>query len=189
MIRAARTNPYYIGKCFSQCALRIRFSDGNPPFLRGLGRRIYAGLLSFCAGVIPPLPMFLALIIIRPKPIGGNLLHLVDGFEDLEVQPFVPDRPVVALDISVLLWFHGCTWAKAMPLFSAHSMRVLLIYSGPLLTRMVLGAPRHSMNWFSALTTRSAGSEKSTSIPSPSRLKSSRTFSSRTWRLSPRDLP
>jgi len=28
-----------------------------PPFLRGLGRRIYAAILSFCAGVIPPLPM------------------------------------------------------------------------------------------------------------------------------------
>ncbi len=28
-----------------------------PPFLRGLGRRIYAAILSFWAGVIPPLPM------------------------------------------------------------------------------------------------------------------------------------
>lgn len=29
-----------------------------PPFLRGLGRRVYAAIFSFCAGVIPPLPMF-----------------------------------------------------------------------------------------------------------------------------------
>ena len=28
-----------------------------PPFLRGLGRRIYAAIRSFWAGVIPPLPM------------------------------------------------------------------------------------------------------------------------------------
>ncbi|MGR3761080.1 hypothetical protein ACUXV3_13275 [Roseobacteraceae bacterium NS-SX3] len=28
-----------------------------PPFLRGLGRRIYAAILSFWAGVIPPLPI------------------------------------------------------------------------------------------------------------------------------------
>lgn len=28
-----------------------------PPFLRGLGRRIYAAIFSFWAGVIPPLPM------------------------------------------------------------------------------------------------------------------------------------
>ena len=29
-----------------------------PPFLRGLGRRIYAAIVSFWTGVIPPLPMF-----------------------------------------------------------------------------------------------------------------------------------
>lgn len=28
-----------------------------PPFLRGPGRRIYAAIASFWAGVIPPLPM------------------------------------------------------------------------------------------------------------------------------------
>ena len=28
-----------------------------PPFLRGLGRRIYAAISSFWAGVMPPLPM------------------------------------------------------------------------------------------------------------------------------------
>ena len=28
------------------------------PFIRVLGRRIYAAIFSFCAGVIPPLPMF-----------------------------------------------------------------------------------------------------------------------------------
>jgi len=28
-----------------------------PPFLRGLGRRIYAAIFSFWAGVIPPLPI------------------------------------------------------------------------------------------------------------------------------------
>ena len=27
------------------------------PFLRGLGRRIYAAIFSFWTGVIPPLPM------------------------------------------------------------------------------------------------------------------------------------
>lgn len=38
--------------------LTDRSSDhGSPPFLRGLGRRIYAAIFSFCADVIPPLPM------------------------------------------------------------------------------------------------------------------------------------
>lgn len=29
-----------------------------PPFLQGPGHRIYAAILSFWAGVIPPLPIF-----------------------------------------------------------------------------------------------------------------------------------
>jgi len=44
-------------------------------------------------------------MVVRPEQVSGNLLHLVDAFEDVEVQPFVPDRPVVALNISVLLRF------------------------------------------------------------------------------------
>lgn len=42
-------------------------------------------------------------MVVRPEPFSGNLPHFVDAFEDVEIQPFVPDRPVVALDISVLL--------------------------------------------------------------------------------------
>lgn len=85
------------------------------------------------------------------------------------------------------------------PCFSAHFLSVSLMYSGPLSTLIVLGLPRHSMIlsryeegqkmiWeivFPTIgVTRSAGSEKSTSIPSPSRLKSSRTFSKRNARPS-----
>jgi hypothetical protein len=29
-----------------------------PPFLAGVSRRIYAAVFSFCAGVMPPMPMF-----------------------------------------------------------------------------------------------------------------------------------
>jgi len=50
---------------------------------------------------------------------------------------------------------------------------------------MVPGFPRHSMILFRVRITRSAGSEKSISMPKPSRLKSSSTFSSRNWRPSP----
>ena len=74
------------------------------------------------------------------------------------------------------------------------------MYSGPLSTLMIFGLPRHSMyeadqklirgiNFtpigFRLRITRSAGSEKSTSMPSPSRLKSSSTFRSRNARPSP----
>ena len=49
------------------------------------------------------------------------------------------------------------------------------MYSGPLSTLIVPDLPRHSMVMSKLQMTLSAGSEKSPSIPSPSRLKSSRT--------------
>ena len=33
--------------------------------------------------------------------------RFLDGFKDVEIQPFMPDRPVVALDIGVLLRLSG----------------------------------------------------------------------------------
>lgn len=40
-------------------------------------------------------------MVVGPEPLGGNLLDLLDAFENVQVQPFVPDRPVVALNIGV----------------------------------------------------------------------------------------
>jgi hypothetical protein len=59
-----------------------------------------------------------------------------------------------------------------------------LMYSGPLSQRIAFGLPRHSMILSSDLITRSDGSEKSTSIPKPSRLKSSMTLNRRMLRPS-----
>ncbi len=47
--------------------------------------------------------------------------------------------------------------------------------------RMMNDLPRYSMIWFTLRMTRSAGSGKSTAMPSPSRLKSSKTFNSRNY--------
>jgi hypothetical protein len=40
--------------------VQATFSLGEviPPFLTGFGRRTYAAIFSFCAGVIPPMPIF-----------------------------------------------------------------------------------------------------------------------------------
>lgn len=73
-------------------------------------------------------------------PLGGNLLDLLDAFENAQVQPFVPDRPVVALDIAVLLGLAGLDMEQGDALFSAHSMSVPLTYSGPLSTLIAFGA-------------------------------------------------
>lgn len=32
-------------------------SNGNPPFSTGLRSRIHAAIFSFCAGVMPPMPI------------------------------------------------------------------------------------------------------------------------------------
>ena len=65
----------------------------------------------------------------------------------------------------------------AMPRFSAHWCTRSLIYSGPVSNLIASGVPRHSMIWSSARVTRVAASEKSTSMPNPSWLKSSTTLS------------
>ena len=42
-------------------------------------------------------------LVIGPQPSSGDLLHLLDGFKIVKVQTFMPDCPVVALHIGVLL--------------------------------------------------------------------------------------
>jgi hypothetical protein len=37
----------------------------------------------------------------------GEVLCLLDGFDDVLVEPFMPDGAVVALDTGVLLWLAG----------------------------------------------------------------------------------
>ena len=47
----------------------------------------------------------------------GEVLGLLDGFDDVLVQPFVPDGAVVALDVGVLLWLSGLDALDGNPLF------------------------------------------------------------------------
>jgi hypothetical protein len=71
-----------------------------------------------------------------------------------------------------------------MPRLAAQARVTALMYSGPLSHRIASGLPRHSMIRSSEHITRSDGSEKSTSIPKPSRLKSSITLNRRMLRPS-----
>lgn len=43
------------------------------------------------------------MVVICPEPLCGLILCLLDAFDDVLIQPLVPNRPVVTLDISVLL--------------------------------------------------------------------------------------
>ena len=44
-----------------------------------------------------------SVVIVSPEPFGRLVLSLLDGFKDVLVQPFVPYRAIVALDVGVLL--------------------------------------------------------------------------------------
>ena len=86
---------------------------------------------------------------------------LLNAFDDVLVEPFVPDRAVIAFDVGVLLRVClAVCGSRLFPAFSAHSISLPLIYSGPLSTRIAMGVPRHSIIWFRLRMTRSAGNEK-----------------------------
>ncbi|MNT58135.1 hypothetical protein D3C72_1955530 [compost metagenome] len=89
------------------------------------------------------------------------------------------DGPVIASDISILLRLARLNVAQGDASFLGPLHQLAADVFRPLSTRIAIGLPRHSMIWFRLRMTRSAGSEKSTSMPSPSRLKSSRTFNRR----------
>ena len=105
-------------------------------------------------------------------------------FYNVSVDPLLPDSSVIMLDIGVLLRFAGLACWIVILSFSVQIRNVPLIYFGLLSTRLVFGLLRYSIILFKLRMTRSTGSEKSTSILSTSRLKSSSTFNSRNWRLS-----
>jgi hypothetical protein len=46
-------------------------------------------------------------VVVSPEPLRGVVLCLFDSFDDVLVQQLMPNRPVVALDISVLLGLAG----------------------------------------------------------------------------------
>jgi len=85
-------------------------------------------------------------------------------------QPIVTYRAVIALHIGVLLRLSRLDESTRMPRFTAHAKVTALLYSGTLSQRMTSGLPRHSIILLSDQITRSQGSEKSTSMPIPSRL-------------------
>jgi len=101
-----------------------------PPFPTGCIRRIHAVIFSFCVGVMPPMPPLpchglrenhdrdvRAVVVISPKPLCGVTLRLLYAFDDVLIQPLVPDGAVVRLDVSVLRWLAGLDVLDGNPMF------------------------------------------------------------------------
>jgi len=123
-------------------------------------------------------------VIVGPQLASGKFLDLVEHFKEVMSQSIVAHGPVVTLHISVLLRLAGLDESMRMPRLAAQAKVTALMYSGPLSQRIAFGLPRHSIIRSSDLMTRSDGSEKSTSMPKPSRLKSSMTLNKRMLRPS-----
>jgi hypothetical protein len=92
----------------------------------------------------------------------GEVLYLLDTFDDILIQQFLPNRAVAALDVGILL---GLSW---LDMLDGHAM--FLSQDQQLATDLFLavvdtsGLPRHSMIRSRLGMTRLAGSEKSTSM-------------------------
>lgn len=48
-----------------------------------------------------------AVVVVSPEPLRSEVLGLLDGFNDVLVEPFVPNGAVVSLDVGVLLRLAG----------------------------------------------------------------------------------
>ena len=61
-------------------------------------------------------------------------MSLLNCFKDILVKPFVANRAVVTLDISILLWLSRLDVLDVDAMFSAHPISFPLMYSGPMPT-------------------------------------------------------
>ena len=128
------------------------------------------------------------------------VLGLLDGFDDGLVEPFMPDGAVVALDVGVLLGLTGLDVLDGNTVFrgpdqqlATDVFRAVVDPNGAWLAAPFDVDEDQKTVWETVFPTilsrlrmtRSAGREKSTSMPSPSRLKSSSPFSNRNARPSP----
>jgi len=96
----------------------------------------------------------------------------------------ISDGAIETFDIGILL---GLAWLDAVdtnPLLSTPRLIKPLMFCGALSQRRTEGLPRHSMICSKVQITRAEGKEKSISMLSASRLKSSMTLNSRKLRAS-----
>lgn len=55
--------------------------------------------------------------VVSPEPLRGEALDLLYVFDDVLIQSFIPDRAVIALDVSVLLGLSGLDILDRNPMF------------------------------------------------------------------------
>lgn len=129
-------------------------------------------MASRCLGHIRS-ELIWAFMIVRLHPFGGHSLYVLQIVSVILGQPLVSNYPVKALDVRILLWLAGLDVFQR-DLACAHPFAddCTQVFRGVVTAnRQGLSSPTDD------LLTRSEGSEKSSSMPSASRLKSSITLS------------
>jgi hypothetical protein len=124
------------------------------------------------------------LLVIFDQPVIGDLLHLVEGLEQVGVEHL---RPIRAVNRSMkAFWFGlpGSMKRNAIPRCSAHSTKACEVSSLPLSRRSAAGWPYSSMRCSSMRIVRRLGIEVPISIPRACRFASSSTFRVRNRRPS-----
>jgi hypothetical protein len=76
---------------------------GNPPVFKGTWSQNLRSHFQFHCGCDAADAHVRAVVILSPEPLGGKVLGLPAAVDDVLVQPFVPDRAIVAIDVGVLL--------------------------------------------------------------------------------------
>ena len=120
-----------------------------------------------------------AVVVVSPEPVCGVVLNLADRREHVLIEPFVPDRPVVAFDIGVLLRL-----ARLNILKNNRALRCPLPEAVTDIFRAVVdpdaaGTSAPLNDPLKRPDHAARRQREVTSMPSPSRLKSSTTLSSR----------
>jgi hypothetical protein len=76
--------------------------NGNFPIFGGVRSQTLCGHFQFHGGCDPADADVRAVIVINPQPLSGLILCLLNAFDDVLIQPFVPNHAVVALNTDVL---------------------------------------------------------------------------------------
>ncbi|OYU77458.1 MAG: hypothetical protein CFE32_05810 [Alphaproteobacteria bacterium PA3] len=114
-------------------------------------------------------------VVIYLSPLCCEVLGLFNAFDDVWVKPFVPSREVLMLDIGVQLGLTRLDVQDGSSVFRSLFHQLFADIFRTVAHPARAGLPRHSMILSKLRKTFTDGIKKSSSMPRPSRMTSSRT--------------
>ncbi len=80
------------------------------------------------------------LVVVDHPPVGG-FAHLVEAGEEIQVEHFLAERTIEALDEGILIWLSRWMYCSATPLVLSQLVNASPRNSGPLSERTTCGKP------------------------------------------------